>query len=259
MLMWGKLSFMKSTYLFILFISCTSCLKYQYATISSSFKKENSTEFLIENDTLRLTYDFSGEDGPVKILVYNKLSTPIYINWSKSALIMGDRRISYWSKNLIINATVNNLESGVARYIIASNGTVNGTITYDENLSFIPPKSSVTENQVTLRNQFFKIPSSSKPSRKVVNNVSLKTSHYTRENSPLIFRSFLTLSVTENFESPIYFDDTFWVSEIIQTIASPEQHIRRNDQFYISKATGAGVFVGVIALAGLTLLEVSGD
>ena len=246
---------MKSICLLVLIaLICTGCLKYQYATINSPLKHDNSTSFIFENDTLKLSYDFSGVNGPVKISVYNKLNTPLYVDWSKSALIIGDHRISYWSKKSIIQANVNSSEVNWTKHISTSSGTVDGTITRDEALSFIPPKSSVTESQITLQNRLFKVPTPTKLNRKKVNYISVKSYSYNRETSPLVFRSFLTLSVTEKFESPQYFDDSFWVSEIFQTVTSPQQFIRTDDQFYISKPTGVGAFLGVATVTGLIVL-----
>ncbi|HNC30155.1 MAG TPA: hypothetical protein PKX08_09130, partial [Cyclobacteriaceae bacterium] len=84
---------MKLSLITALCIVCTGCSTYQYVTVSSPLKTQN--EFIAENDTVKISYDFSGEQGPVKISIYNKLSTPLYVDWSKSALIIGDMRKSY--------------------------------------------------------------------------------------------------------------------------------------------------------------------
>lgn len=51
---------------------CVSCATttFQYATINSpDIVKNDQQEFVVENDSLRLTYDFSGKNGPVHISI----------------------------------------------------------------------------------------------------------------------------------------------------------------------------------------------
>ena len=68
--------------LFVLFIFCfSSCTTYQYITLASEDVSQNEKkEFLWENDTTKITYQFSGEGGLMTIAVFNKTDQPVYVN-----------------------------------------------------------------------------------------------------------------------------------------------------------------------------------
>ncbi len=69
----------------------TGCTTYQYMTVSGKNIRQNERqEFVVENDSIRVKYNFSGEDAPVNVEVTNKLDRPVYVDWSRSALIIND-------------------------------------------------------------------------------------------------------------------------------------------------------------------------
>jgi hypothetical protein len=203
-------------------------MTYQYATISSSIDEGNADLLSTETDTLKIAYDFRGEKGPVKISIYNKLDVPLYVDWSKSALIVENIRTLYWNKKSIINAevTTSRYQSGVSR-----TSTLEGTLINQEAVSFIPPKSWTKEYTLNLNPDFFTVSSFTEKDK--VNGQVVKSASFTKENSPLRFRSFLTLSSTPDFKSPRYFDHNFWISEISQTSAGPRYFDLKDDQFFV--------------------------
>jgi hypothetical protein len=222
---------MKYLYAVTLLGLLTSCSTYQYVTLESPIKSEKSSAFVIENDTVRLTYDFSGKQGPVTIGIYNKLKVPLYVDWSKSALIIGDERIPYYNNNSTINA---DLTSSGLRSSTYRTGSIEGVITNNDVYSFIPPQSLAKESQLVLKSNLFslsKFPSTLEKNR--VNGMKVTSFYFTRETSPLNFRSFLTLSTDQNFNTPIYFDHSFWVSKVLETLAEPKYFIPQGDRFYI--------------------------
>jgi hypothetical protein len=82
---------------------------------------------------------------------------------------------------------------------------------------------------------------------------------FTEENTPFEFRSFITVATNEQFTNPRFFDTKLWVNSILETKASPEELLNTyQNQFYNSKATGFGAFMGGIATAiGLVLIVAS--
>ena len=124
-------------------ISFSGCLKYQYLTISSDIKQNKGNEFVIENDTLLLKYGFRGDGGPIHIYAYNKLDKPIYIDWTKSAIIRNDKSESYVTGQSIISGTVNGGSYRVGNNYSINSGSLNGTIRTDQEISFIPPKTFI--------------------------------------------------------------------------------------------------------------------
>src|ERR1700755_984530 len=89
---------MRPLLLFILLTSLiSSCIQYQYVTIDGSGDRTDAQEFFEENDSVRIQYNFNGPDAPVNVIIDNKTDAPIYIDWSRSALIINDKAISYMS------------------------------------------------------------------------------------------------------------------------------------------------------------------
>ncbi|MFN8335337.1 MAG: hypothetical protein U0U09_09425 [Cyclobacteriaceae bacterium] len=235
----------------LLIVVCTGCSTYQYATISSPIKKENQHEFIVENDTVKITYDFSGEQGPVKISLYNKLSTPLYVDWSKSALIIGDMRKSYSDKNLSLAAEMNGTETRWMNYASQS-ATINGKLTSGEVSGFIPPKSQAQETPLTLSPKLFQLPTAAnEKNRKMEDGIIVEFQSYSPDETPFTFRSYLTLSANSDLSSPIHLDHAFWVSEVIQTTNGPKKFSVKPDRFYLKKTSNAGAYVLGAGVAGI--------
>lgn len=240
----------------ILCLWCTGCATYQYATVCSSLNNQNSENFFAENDTAKIAYEFSGENGPVKISIYNKLQIPLYIDWSQSALIVNNNRESYGNKNSSIHAELNGTETRWM-YSTTQNGTLQGSITTHEASGFIPPQAWARESQLTLKSDFFEFPTQTTGKEmKRVNGVIVKSLSYSREESPFSFRSYITLSTRADLSSPIHFDHEFWVSEIAQTQSAPKNFPHLINRFYIKKTTNTAPYVLVGAAGVVAILFV---
>ena len=74
-----------------------SCSTYQVNVLSSTntTKDDKTGVFNFENDSVKITYSFYGNNAPVSIQVFNKLDKPLYIDWQRSAAIIGDNAVSY--------------------------------------------------------------------------------------------------------------------------------------------------------------------
>ncbi|MES2387305.1 MAG: hypothetical protein V4543_04845 [Bacteroidota bacterium] len=57
----------------------------QIADIASPHVKQAGRDFVYENDTISIHYDFWHERGLLSFSVYNKLGRPLYIDWSQSS------------------------------------------------------------------------------------------------------------------------------------------------------------------------------
>jgi hypothetical protein len=78
---------------------------------------------------------------------------------------------------------------------------------------------------------------------------------YDEANSPLQFKSFITLSLNEDLTHSFHFENSFWASELRETTASPTEIGQKpNNQFYNRKSTGVGetfTIIGLIALIAI--------
>lgn len=233
----------------------SSCKKFQYVTVVGDSYRAEINENIIETDSVLIRYDFRGRGCPVTINVVNKLNQPLYVDWSKSSVIINGQRFSYWSDAATIKSNTESIEYQWTKNISTTNSTTNGVIVKNERVSFIPPHSGVIYTPVHLRKQWIELPDTS-TAKKVqiatqVESMNGKLYSFTQDASPLEFRSFLTTSTNEQFTSPRFFDNTFWINNIIETQASPDNLLNTfPNQFYNSKSTGFGAFMGGVVLAG---------
>jgi hypothetical protein len=247
---------------FLLFCSVLlgACTQYQYITLNSTIYKANNQSFVWENDSVKVQYIFSGADCPITIQIYNKLAHPLYVDWKKSAVIYSDSsRLSLWNEETQIN-TVKLRGNVHSRNYTFSGPETSGVMNKQKQVSFIPPNSYVSVTPMAIRNTFFcSLPQKLKQRVPIDDIDSSKVDKYSfvPGNSPFTFRCFLTLSVTNSFEHPIYIDQPFWASDIIQTKISPSETFLENNMFYVSKATSAGHIIGGIG-AVVALLWILG-
>lgn len=229
-----------------LLILITSCSKYQYYTLSSdTTPKDEKHHFLAENDTCRISYDFTGANGPITISVYNKTDRPLQIDWKRSALILGDSSVAFFDPQISFNGEIER-----NRYAI--NQDITGTVTPPESLDFIPPRSGITKQRKYVRARFTELAGQSQEIRTY--RQKLKLQKFTNENSPLVFRIYLTLVSGGN---SFYIDNRFFASEIVEARAPLDVPVNTGDRFFIKEKTGSAAVSTILFLTGLTILLVA--
>ena len=216
---------MKSIYLVFLFLILVGCKTYiqVYETEHKKNIKVVDDNYVFENDTLIITYNFWENKGLMKFSIYNKLDVPIYIDWKKSSYIDNSVKLNYWEdteSSLMTHKSY--YYSGYYGYYGTSRGTSRTTKTKEERITFIPPISTYT------RAQFYILPlalvgiQTNNNSKEVPLNGSSKNKtkiyekNFNYENTPLVFRNFLTYSLTEDFESEFYLDNEFYISKVLE-------------------------------------------
>lgn len=219
----------------LLFLTLTGCSKYQYVTLNSDLPKNPKGEVVYETDSLVLRYKVFGQEGPARFFVYNKLQDPLYINWKESGIII-----------------VNN--AGGKDSVRLKKEWQEDPIKKEENsvLSVIQPGGFIASYPIHLRKRFIQL-SYGKFETKSIGENSIRSQHYQQDNSPLRFRSFLTLSSDKNFSKNILVSNDFWVSEVSETVVDPleyELYNDRRDKFHISKSNGLGFFGGTMGVLG---------
>lgn len=222
----------------IIFSSCT----YQYFTLSGDQVSRNqNNDFVIENDTLKVTYRFNGDNGPVKITILNKTNEPLEIDWRKSALIMNGQARGYYSPNLYVNGNVQQDTS--RRYLFNDHSflaNVNANIYVNEPSQFIPPNSSISKIPINLPVHPFELPANQL--KKAIYDsenrysINYKKIEYSPDKSPFSFRSYLSFNYGGDQTKAFSLDNHFYVSEIWQTgsypLNFPHELLNRGDFFY---------------------------
>lgn len=235
------------------------CNKHQFIFVEA--RQDHATGgFLTENDSLEIQYNFSGENIPVKITVKNKSEKPVYIDWKKSVVIIDGKKYDYWNDNSHIELSGNSYPLVYSVYTDAE-----GTIVKDERITYIAPRSYIETTRILLQTaEFVNLPENNfthLSMRSENGPVKVKRYNFSEENSPLIFRSLLTLSSKETFTDETLFESTFWVSDILE---SPHKSLSLqqttmdnggniiNNTSIISSKTKFGKSAGPMFLIGIT-------
>lgn len=246
----------------IVFLS--GCSVYEHVRLESNLKQNDKSEFLIENDSVSISYSFYGENGPIHIALFNKLDKPLYIDWGKSALIVNGQSSSLYKDESRITANATEYKIIPESTIVNSTSNIEGTIAKNDKVTFIPPHSNISANRYVLRSKFFDTPvqlSERKALYTTQGKVNARKFSFSKEDSPLSFRIFLSISGDESFKNPVQLDNTFWVSDYFVTSVPPGSlGIIQGNQFYVRKATGIGRTIFIASLVGiLTVAAIAGD
>jgi hypothetical protein len=251
----------------ILFIApallLVSCSTYQYATInSSSVKKNEKQEFVIDNDSFQLVYNFNGANAPVNITIHNKLNIPMYIDWQRSAIIVNDKANSYVPEKVNIEG---GFSGGTSTYTIpayrnknyaynsgysSTSGSLSATAVVPEQIAFLPPQTYVTKTPVGVTSEFMQVPDTNwhKIQYKMVDgsNLQLKKATFTESTTPLKFRSYLTIMVGESAGKPVVYEHSFYISELLASDQGPSNvwlaSVYRGNQFFVSSSGSTGAY-----------------
>ncbi len=207
------------------------CFQYQYVSVESNLNRNENKEFVQENDTVIMNYDFTGMDFPMTITVFNKLQQPLYFDLGKSTVIMNDIQID-------------------------------GAFDREDQVDSIAPRSYATIKSNNLSNKFIPLSSQDKKDNVVIptanGNRHIKLHLFNQETSPVLFRSVLAISTQKDLSSTMFYDHSFWVSGIFQAFDVTPSNSPSN-QFYMQKTTGFTKFMGytggmilIIAIAAIT-------
>lgn len=247
-------------------VTAAGCRQYQYITFNSNnLRQEDKSgrDFVIENDSLQIVYNFKGEDAPVNIRVTNKLDRPIAIDWKRSALIVNDQAISYVADKLTTSGTASTNTLNWSKDWSSSYTSLSATTPLPVEWQMIPPKSFIVRTPMGVTNTFFKDNEkrSFVKTQKILNDgtaVYVKEASFTEETSPLKFRSYLTVLTEGNGRvDPIVFEHSFYASKFTNSAMGPTglamdgAYVKRGTAF----GTGFGIVAGVAVLGAVTAVN----
>lgn len=210
----------------VFFTSACSNYTQLYQTKATTQGISSGELLFFENDTVKITYSFWQKNGTLAYSIYNKLNTPIYIDWKKSSFISNGVKEDYWVDETITHSNsyhVGTYSSGYSYYGLLglSTGSATGTSrsVKPERVIFIAPHSNVVTAKFSLYpNPGSRLKANAKSGISAVPNsnkqIPIRHQEFTPNNSPLSFRNFLTMSTTENFLKETYIDNGFYVAQI---------------------------------------------
>lgn len=246
----------------ILVLSLASCSKYYINTLSSvnMLKDKETGEFLLENDSVRISYGFAGQDAPVHVKVYNKLTVPLFVDWSRSSMIYNGKAKGFVPDELKFSGNIST-SSWNDRVGSSAESTVNGTLQTQKQVTFIPPNSGV---ETVVRpfdpDVFINLPDSLYNEDDYLSTINgqakVRVGNFGYSNSPLSFRTYLTLYTQDGQRNvPFVLDREFYVSKSIKTSGRPQNFFEYNspaaDVFYNSKTTGYGKTMTGVGVAAV--------
>ena len=182
---------------------------------------------VFENEEMRITYEFWAKGGQMTFTIQNKLSVPIHIDWNRSHLIHNGASFEYWTDSEETTSVHGSSSSGVMVSTLSTSGgqgSASGSVASRLNSSrsgvtstvrnrpkpvlHIPPGGAVTFSRFQLLTSgiydcdfFWKTPKISDRQQRV----------YERDNSPLIFRNYLTYSTDPAFAETKVVDNEFYL------------------------------------------------
>jgi len=214
---------------------CSSCSIYQYNVLSSTTPGKQDEPFTFENDSVRVSYYF--DDGRSKIEIFNKSSKPLYIDWSRSALIVNGESTSYWNGESVVNLQTTEYRSVITPAY--QKGTTTGTIASGTPITFLPPDSKTRNIPIALPNAWQMMKGAEKFKR------------FTEDDTPLKFRSYLLLSQNPDFSHPLQMDHHFWLAEVHQFNQEPKVSQKQNAWMTSKLSEGGAAATTVVVIAGV--------
>lgn len=227
----------------------SACQTYQYNTISSvnTTQDEKTGKFNVENDSVKITYSFTGKNAPINVVVYNKLNEPVYVDWKRSAYIIDKTAKSFSDQSVKISGAFDasgynlNSKSNGASY---TGGNIQATANLPENIMFIPPHTEMAKTLVEIAPEQNRFIADSLVNKIKMNDAltsssfNAKMAKFNKGNSPLFFKSYITMyTIENNVQKFMAYSNEFYISQSIQSNRGPEDlnyinKLQRGDTFY---------------------------
>lgn len=202
----------------------TSCKTYQYVSVKSNLYEDEKREFMFENDTAALIYSFSGRDFPLTVTLYNKLRTPLYFDIYSSPVFINDHQI-------------------------------NTPFDTEDQVFYIAPQSYATIESYPLSDRMFEM--NFPDSLRKQSQVSYVGKWYSFDeiSTPVYIRCIMNFSTDKNLTGLIPFDNTFWVSDVMQSTTGPSSFPPHTPyHFFLQKVTGFGKTMNVFGIVSLVVV-----
>ena len=217
----------------ILFVSCQTTYYQIYKTTPADNITKVDKTLVYEDANCKITYDLWKNGGDIGFKFYNKTDKNIYINLPDSFYILNGNAYNYYknriftdSKSNVVSATnsfsfgksllglnhsnVPLLNSFALGGSTTSSNSSGYSVAYVEDKNVcIPPKSSKSFSEYTINeNLFLDCQLDQYPTKR-----NIKSKHFDKSNSPLVFSNRIAYSLDQNTSS-IIITNEFFVSDI---------------------------------------------
>ena len=185
----------------------------------------------------------------MQIDVQNKTTKPMYVDWSKSTIIINGKVNAYWKNEYSVNGRARGHTVAIYGDNTMGRQRIKGGISGMPVVDIIPPNSTLSKAAIKLVSIE---PFSDKDNRKV-----FRRARFDSLNAPVQFRSYLTVSNTTEFKTVSTFDHAFWVSGIVLGPKSLSGKIDDDKTtFHLKNKRHFGIPIAMAIIIG-TLIAVS--
>ena len=255
-------------YLLLLFFfaaTFTSCRTFQCITVKNNKVEPTlNGDFIFENDSALITYNFKGQDFPVNIRFENKLDKPVVIDWKRSAIVVnGESRILRPAEAKTTGTATS--RPGVVSPTPKINTEYSSVTILPEDGTVVPPKAFITHTYNSITNKRIGLPANH-PTGYVAKEYiapdgkryKTQEATFTEEWAPMNFRVFLTGVIeTDGMPRTVSYDHAFYVASLMKTRKDP-YHLDWTQAYVRMGGTTVGeVVLGTVVFGVLAAVAVA--
>lgn len=217
-----------------------SCKPYQYFTVAApELQQDSLKQYVFENDTMKVLYNFTGYQGPLKVTVINKLKEPIFLDWNRSAMIMNGESVALYQPSFQFSGRSVGSSVEVIKDVSLNSSRMSGTLSGQEGVDMIPPGSSRQRSVLAPLHRSLLDAGFNTENKKYFDDD--KTSirgrflDYSESSTPLIFKTCFSFRLESTPDLVRHFESRFFIKDVFVTIAGPDQvgqGVNRGDRFY---------------------------
>jgi hypothetical protein len=240
----------------------SSCTTHYYTTIDSNNTKKNAQSiFVDENDTLRIEYNFSIQNGRVGISIFNKTKDSVTINWQQSALMTNGQTFSYYNADTPLDVPMMPNNNSVSITTLIENALIKDSL-YNASITYIAPQTWVA---------YLLMPIAELPGAQIKKAVlqpqkvqtrgvkyTIQKAGFTSQNTPLHFSSLLTFQTIQAPNKPFIHKHDFYIKTFIKT-NKPTKVLYKNKKLpgNVYQTTATNNFNKIMYIVGSTITLLS--
>lgn len=241
--------------LVLIFGSCST--SYYYSTMDSKdpyINKTDKSEFVVQGDSLDITYSFHGENSPITIGINNKMSRSVYADWRQSGIYLGDRFTAFSDPYLYRDIENDTIFVSYERIIEDMDG-----------MTTILPNNKKDKKVIELTNfKFHKIANSKYHiSKSEIDSIPKKRRQieYDETDSPILIHTYLIIYPGgKQLATPLVYENDFYMSSLIKGNGTSPKDItayakQQGNLFYTKHKNGKAfrkIGKGTLKVLGVT-------
>ncbi|MEP6793100.1 MAG: hypothetical protein ABJB16_02150 [Saprospiraceae bacterium] len=213
--------------LLLLFMMVGCSPMYQLLETKSEDTSITDTRCTFTNTDVLIEYNFWENGGQLSFMITNNHDTPLYIDWDRSHFIFNGISYEYWydeevTKSFYSSSTASNGYTIAEAMVTLLTGTstsgyrskttqTSSSKIRPKQILELPPHSSIFVSKFSItKDPYYTCDFS----MRYVANSKSKSLNFTKDNSPISFRNYLTYATNASFSQPLTADNSFYVGSV---------------------------------------------